>query len=76
MNTAIRADDIADLADFQRVGPILKRFLHLPRSEPAQIPILLMRGAIRMDLGELCKFLGRAVDFCLVTFEYFYRFLL
>lgn len=55
METAGRLNNIADLAGFERKSSILKLLLHIAPAEPAQVPPLAGRAAVRLlrsQLGE------------------------
>ncbi len=55
VHAALRIDNVTDLAHLQRKRRIFKRLLHLPRSEPAQVAILLVGGAVRVLAREPAK---------------------
>ena len=76
MHPALRLNDPTDLPNPQPKRRLLKRLLHLPRPEPAQIPTVLMRRAIRMLARESAERLRARPDLGLVSSQYRDRFLL
>lgn len=55
MDTAVRADDIADLSNLEAKCGILERLLHLTASKESKVAALFMRGAVGMFRRKLCE---------------------
>ena len=69
MHAAVGANHTTHLADLERVCSVLKRLLHLTRTEVTQVAAVAVRGAVRVLLRKLCE-LGRvAPDLGLVSLE-------
>lgn len=62
MYAALGIDNATNLAYLQRKGRILERLLHLPRSKPAQVSVVVMGGTIRVLARKLAKLLGTPPD--------------
>ena len=69
MDATVRAHDVADLSHFERKRGFLEQLLHLTARKQAEIAVLVVRGTIRMHLGELAKLVRlvwRIINLCLV----------
>ena len=67
MYAALGIDNATNLAYLQRKGRILERLLHLPRSKPAQVSIVVMGRTVRVLLRKRAKLLGAPPDLCFVS---------
>jgi len=67
VHPALRLNDTTDLSNAQPKCGIFKRLLHLPRPEPAQIAIVVVRGAIRVLVRERAKLVCAPPDLRLVS---------
>ena len=76
MNTAIRADDVAHLANFKRIGVFLEWLLHHSSAEPAKVTTMRMGGAVRVLFGKFGELLWTPVDLLFVALEDLNGFLL
>jgi hypothetical protein len=55
MHATLCINDVADLSDAERERHIFERLLHLPATELAQIPVVVVRGTVRVFARELAK---------------------
>jgi hypothetical protein len=76
VHTAVRLDDVADLAYVEAVRRALERLLHLPGPEPAEVAGLFVRRAVRVLLRKRAECVRAPVDLRLVTAQDFDRLLL
>jgi hypothetical protein len=76
MHSAIRANNVADLAHLQPVRRLLEGLLHLAVAEPPQIPAFLVRGTVRVLLRQLGELVSRRPNLRLITSQDLDRLLL
>jgi hypothetical protein len=76
VHTAVRLDDVADLAYVEAVCRALERLLHLSGPEPAEVAGLLVRRAVRVLLRKRAERVRAPVDLRLVTAQDLDRLLL
>lgn len=70
MDTAVRANHIADLSHLKGISGVFEGFLHLSWLKPAQISAVVVRGTVGMNLGEFSELGSRTVDLVVVLLEY------
>lgn len=69
VHAALRIDDATDLAHPQRKRRILERLLHLPRSKPAQVSIVVVGRTVRVLAREHAKLVRAPPDLRFVSFQ-------
>jgi hypothetical protein len=69
VDAAVRADNVANLANLQTIRRLLEWLLHLAVPEPTEVPALVMRGAVRMLPREFAKLIGGSPDLSLIASE-------
>lgn len=73
MDTAVRADDIADLSNLEAKRGILERLLHLTASKQSKVAALFMRGAVGMFRRKLCELVWGITNEILIRLQDFDR---
>lgn len=70
MDTAVRANHIADLPHLKRISGVFEGFLHLSGLKPAKVSAVVVRRTVGMNLSEFSELGSRAVDLVVVLLEY------
>jgi hypothetical protein len=71
VDTAVSFDNVTHLSNLEAQRRFFEWSLHLTFVEGTQISTFACGGAVRIFLGKLSEFIGRAVDLDLITLEDF-----
>ena len=75
MNSAVRAHNVAHLANLQSECRLLKGFLHLTRAEETEVATSVMRAVVAVHAGKLGKLLRRSIDLASIALQELNRLL-
>ena len=70
MNTAVRANNVADLPNLQPIRRVFKRLLHLSTPKPSKVTTVRVRRTIRVLRRQFRELVSGSVDFRFMFSQY------